>query len=456
MNIPFIKKQIGFTLVELLVVMLILTALASVTLDFTKDFAFQGRYEVTKDRYEKIKRAIIGRPDVLINGQPDISRFVADIGRPPFALQELLSEGFCSDTQYFDQASCIGATPAKIWTGNSYGWNGPYIRISKTPDDPKAISDGWGNTALGNYGWTVKYYSDTGGGTLTTTTADILSMSVQSLGKDSTAGGTGYDTDYPSSPLISDSDWSVDINNISVTIITDTVGSCSNSTCSNPGFTSEFSCTKDNRAWVTSPTNACTYPNLTDQTLCEGNGYTWDIGESRCENSIYTASDCDATIRSWENHDSKNNCSLSGETWTTPSANVCLGFKQAPSDTAFIANSSNATIILDGNTHTITFSGMATPQPTGKLFLGVYADCDPNRQFLSVCEDSKPQANFQLNCGTNGGLFISGTPNYCYNFSDDLDCTGTTEPQLEGAIVKQKSEIQFSLSPNMTFPIINW
>ena len=68
MDLKIINKQTGFTLVEVLVVMLILVALASVTLDFTKDFAFQGRYEVTKDRYEKIKRSIIGRPDVFIAG----------------------------------------------------------------------------------------------------------------------------------------------------------------------------------------------------------------------------------------------------------------------------------------------------------------------------------------------------------------------------------------------------
>lgn len=49
------NKAQGFTLVELLVVMLVLVALSSITLDFTKDFAFQGRYEVTKDRYEKNK-----------------------------------------------------------------------------------------------------------------------------------------------------------------------------------------------------------------------------------------------------------------------------------------------------------------------------------------------------------------------------------------------------------------
>ena len=166
MNLKIIKKQTGFTLVELLVVMLILVALTSVTLESTKDFAFQGRYEVTKDRYDKIKRAIIGRPDVLINGQPDISGFVADMGRLPDNIRELFQSGYCvtsggsapadldtkfrpalctgdwkwsttkcTDNTNTSELTCIGG---HIWLGQKlssgllYGWNGPYISSTKS------------------------------------------------------------------------------------------------------------------------------------------------------------------------------------------------------------------------------------------------------------------------------------------------------------------------------------
>ncbi len=137
-------KQTGFTLVELLVVMLLLVAMASVTIETTSELAFQNRFEVTKDRYEKIRRAIIGRPDVLINGQPDISGFVADVGRLPFALQELLDGNFCSDTRFFTSSDCTSGGGTWATTPN---WNGPYISSTKAFDDNLALADGWGNAS---------------------------------------------------------------------------------------------------------------------------------------------------------------------------------------------------------------------------------------------------------------------------------------------------------------------
>lgn len=198
------RTQHGFSLIELLTVLLIISAMTKIALEYTKDFAFQGRYEVTKDRYEKIKQAIIGRPDVIINGQPDISGFVADMGRLPRNLQELLVQDYCkydyrisgntpitdlgkpvSQELINDGAGTAGNTqqewceddlyslePAQRWieqstsencsTGNSAhdnqikcenaggiwtGWKGPYL-TSQSPDyEPDALSDGWGNEA---------------------------------------------------------------------------------------------------------------------------------------------------------------------------------------------------------------------------------------------------------------------------------------------------------------------
>jgi len=250
MDLKVINKQAGFTLVEVLVVMLILVALASVTLDFTKDFAFQGRYEVTKDRYEKIKRAIIGRPDVLINGQPDISGFVADMGRLPLNIRELIDPAgycqngsdwsnkadcedagkgnstwltLCSNSSYTNQSDC--ETNNAIWKGwKTYGfctdntiddektcedssetwtpvlwggWQGPYLSISKDISSDTAYLDGWGNTNnLINYGWVYALVdTDTG-------------LNIQSLGQNQAAAGSGYDEDFPvKQPVINQDDW---------------------------------------------------------------------------------------------------------------------------------------------------------------------------------------------------------------------------------------------------------
>jgi len=155
----FFRKSNGFTLVEVLVVMLILMALSSITLDFTKDFAFQGRYEVTKDRYDKLKRAIIGRPDVLINGQPDISGFVADMGRLPRNIQELLVQNYCMPdytisvgnpdipSTHLDNYKtwCETDYAAGDWEEQGINWKGPYLTTTNPDYEANAFNDGWGN-----------------------------------------------------------------------------------------------------------------------------------------------------------------------------------------------------------------------------------------------------------------------------------------------------------------------
>ncbi|WP_235185801.1 prepilin-type N-terminal cleavage/methylation domain-containing protein [Methylomarinum vadi] len=257
--------QSGFTLVELLVVLLIITAMTKIALEYTKDFAFQGRYEVTKDRYEKIKRAIIGRPDVLINGQPDISGFVADMGRLPRNLQELLVQNYCSDDYRIsdntpDATGITGATgatpeewctsetdtPGGVWLSASCNdptkttlatcgasdwsdWNGPYITSKKPDYKPNAISDGWGNEATGltdhNYGWAFclsdnpdietpsTCYSPTNTGVGTSR------LALQSKGKNSSINSidSEYDADYPTDPiLLNNGDWMVPLQNITI------------------------------------------------------------------------------------------------------------------------------------------------------------------------------------------------------------------------------------------------
>ncbi len=56
------------TLIELTVVLLILTTLATVALRSTTNLVEQARWEQTKKRYEEIKKAIIGDPNLIIVG----------------------------------------------------------------------------------------------------------------------------------------------------------------------------------------------------------------------------------------------------------------------------------------------------------------------------------------------------------------------------------------------------
>jgi hypothetical protein len=168
--------------------MLVLVAIATITVEATSQLAFDGRYQITQDRYDKIKTAILGNPNQTINGHPSVSGFVADMGRLPACLRELvdgycettaplkfatdqnycledgsLSQsncvasgdhwmlGSCSDATKITEADCKAASDT--WTPNntglSYGWRGGYVETPNASANINALTDGWGRTAQG-------------------------------------------------------------------------------------------------------------------------------------------------------------------------------------------------------------------------------------------------------------------------------------------------------------------
>ena len=129
----------GFTLLEMLLVLFIMGLLASAATVMTDSLDTQARYDETKRRMTLVKRAIAGDVSRSINGQPDLGGFVADIGRPPATMQELLEQGALPA---FSQDSGSG-----LWVG----WRGPYLDAVGA----KVFHDGYGNpgSAVDNYGW---------------------------------------------------------------------------------------------------------------------------------------------------------------------------------------------------------------------------------------------------------------------------------------------------------------
>jgi len=436
MHFNFRRTQGGFTLVELLVVMLVLVALSSITLDFTKDFAFQGRYEVTKDRYDKIKRAIIGRPDVLINGQPDISGFVADVGRLPNNLHELLEERFCLHrwrmvlgvkNYYDDEAECTGA--GLSWSATISGWSGPYLTVKNNPLHDNAFPDGWGNqdssessfcsdlaystkltcegasppetwfegAAGHNYGWKVQYL--TTAGVVTTTESTYAQMIIQSKGKNGmiSATDTNYDADYPLAatlPSIRYTDWTVDVDNITVNIMVPNNGGCNADVCSNPAYDSSSCGSTKKATWIignctdvggnlishtlascTSPliwevAGTCSDAGFTTKSSCElantwtsiptcsDSAYTTEalctafVGTliTGCSNTTYTTkSSCETNSETWTSTASEFNCKKGGGNWEADNKNICIKINDAIY--------SDATINENGVLQTISFSG---------------------------------------------------------------------------------------------------
>lgn len=165
------KNQAGFSLLEMLIAVGIMSAAAYVALDTVENNTGQHRYELTELRAQKIRRAIVGDPNLVVNGSPAVSGFVADVGRLPDCLEALfVREPDCDDDgsalddfhppEYTRVSS--GVTPTLF-----FGWRGPYLSGGLG-----GVPDGWGTSApdvtvdalnVSNYGWRV--VADAVGGT---------------------------------------------------------------------------------------------------------------------------------------------------------------------------------------------------------------------------------------------------------------------------------------------------
>ncbi|MEM7058491.1 MAG: prepilin-type N-terminal cleavage/methylation domain-containing protein [Pseudomonadota bacterium] len=191
------KAQAGFSLLEVLVVVAILSAAAYVALDSVDHDTGQLRFDITERRLEAIRRGIVGEPGLSVNGTPVVSGYVADVGQLPPCLFALLVQS----------ADCNGDGTAEINPpafanvgGLAFGWRGPYLEIQVN-----GFFDSWGNTgdSTTDYGWTVA--------------ATATTFNVSSLGRDRAAGGTAdYDADRPMN-AVNLADFTV---NLAVTTIT--------------------------------------------------------------------------------------------------------------------------------------------------------------------------------------------------------------------------------------------
>lgn len=310
MNRALHSKNRGFSLIELTVALLIVVLLAGIALRSTNELSFQVRYEQTQERLNRIKEAIIGNPHRTVNGQPDISGFVADMGRLPSCLRELITN-----------FNCATSNPNLTWVNAdapshlSTGWRGPYLTVANNPNDVDAFTDGWGNTSTdGNYGWNFDL----------STAPDLI---LRSRGKNQilNAGDTNYDQDYPvNQPYINASDWRVDIGGgLNVSFIK-SYGSAGKklpplSFCTDPAQNTKSACTTASKTWyggcdhagyfnkdscmAASPPGSwekCSDGGSTTKTACENSGNHWYGEGYGCSVQTYT---------------NKTDCLNSGKVW---------------------------------------------------------------------------------------------------------------------------------------------
>ncbi len=179
MNKLFHSPFRRFTLLELILVCLILAMLASASVYLATSSADQAQDDNNRARLAQIQMAICGDQSSLSSRNPVVSGFLADMGRLPNSLSELLTAPITP-----------GTATASSWNSTlQSGWRGPYLQI---PVGDSAFRDAWSNFGVSddstNFGWSypaaasIAILNGSGG-----------SLTVTSYGKDGVSGGTGYD-----------------------------------------------------------------------------------------------------------------------------------------------------------------------------------------------------------------------------------------------------------------------
>jgi prepilin-type N-terminal cleavage/methylation domain-containing protein len=150
------NMQCGMTLLELIIVVALLSIVALATTSLIIDTGEWKQQQATEDQWLSVKRSILGDNVVDVHHFREYSGFVADMGRLPNCLRELIRPFDC--TNDLSAATRLTTFTQDIDSNQWYGWRGPYLGVPGANE----YRDGWRNRGRTddtlndddvNYGW---------------------------------------------------------------------------------------------------------------------------------------------------------------------------------------------------------------------------------------------------------------------------------------------------------------
>jgi prepilin-type N-terminal cleavage/methylation domain-containing protein len=137
-----LNQRDGFTLIELVIVMVVLAIVAAVAIPRMGDVAENSKVTTTKEEMRRLKVAIVGDPSLSAAGKLTNRGYAGDVGALPSALTDLaIKPGAVSAYNKFTRL----------------GWNGPYIDSA----NGEYLKDAWGANYTFNSG--ARTITSTGG-----------------------------------------------------------------------------------------------------------------------------------------------------------------------------------------------------------------------------------------------------------------------------------------------------
>ncbi len=115
----------GFTMIEMVMVIVVMSALVAVAVPRINDFITNSKIAASKNEMLQIRAAISGTPDRTAGGRYVDRGYIGDVGALPSSLTDLtIKPGAVSPYDYFSRT----------------GWNGPYLQIDGTGE---IFKDSW-------------------------------------------------------------------------------------------------------------------------------------------------------------------------------------------------------------------------------------------------------------------------------------------------------------------------
>ncbi|MDR0672960.1 MAG: type II secretion system GspH family protein [Zoogloeaceae bacterium] len=219
-----VARKAGFTLVELLVVVAILSAVALASFGMVTENRARVRIDDTRNRLAILRRAIVGPESPVYGGEMRLAGYVADNGRLPGSLAELLSSTnhmpqggvkarFSGSDGVCTVPSTAGTEVDHVAARVLKGHRGNYLAGVVHNGE---FRDGWGNVG---WGWD------------TTNVPTGVALGITSFGADNATGITSVpgdpateaevdiaEAEADQTMSIGDADWWVPLDGWSVTL----------------------------------------------------------------------------------------------------------------------------------------------------------------------------------------------------------------------------------------------